>query len=208
MIRGLFAGTGKSYICQRMINRNYKVVFICPTHRLLQEFEGEAMTINKFFGISFGDSKPEPFDYSYYDVIAFDEIYFSNLNVYWRIKQFVEQNKRDKIIIATGDCKQLRSIQPRTNTQDYETYVDSVIDNISPYGILLKECKRLKSQEDRDKRYNINHDIFVNRLSVDELVKKYGFRFTDDIPSSGFNIPFLFNTCKNVSSEIRKRKIE
>lgn len=63
MIRGLFAGTGKSYICQRMINRNYKVVFVCPTNRLLQEFEGEAMTINRFFGISFGDSKPEPFNF-------------------------------------------------------------------------------------------------------------------------------------------------
>ena len=27
MIRGLFAGTGKSYICQRMIHKNYKVVY-------------------------------------------------------------------------------------------------------------------------------------------------------------------------------------
>ena len=206
MIRGLFAGTGKSFICQRMINRNYKVVFICPTNRLLQEFEGEAMTINKFFGISFGDSKPEPFDFSDYDVIVFDEIYFSNLNVYWRIKQFVEHNKRDKIIIATGNCKQLKSIQPITNTQDYETYVDGVIDHIFEYNILLKECKRLKSQEDRDKLYNIKHDIFVNKLSVHELVKKYGFKYTDDITSSGFNIAFLNNTCKNVSSEIRKKE--
>ena len=189
MIRGLFAGTGKSYICQRMINRNYKVVFVCPTNRLLQEFQGEAMTINKFFGISFGDAKLEPCDYSEFDVIVFDEIYFTNPNVYWRIKQFVEQNKRDKIIIATGDCKQLRSIQPITNTQDYETYVDGVIDNIFEYNILLKECKRLKTQEDKDKLYNIKQDIFVNKISTDELIKKY-FRYTDDITSSGFNIAF------------------
>ena len=81
----------------------------------------------------------------------FDEVYFSNLNVYWRIKQFVEQNKQDKIIIATGDTKQLKSIQPMTNTIDYETYVEGIIDNIFEFNILLKECKRLNTQEDKDK---------------------------------------------------------
>ena len=71
MIRGLYAGTGESYICKRMAELGYKVVFVCPTNRLLQEFEGEAMTLNKFFGISYGDAKLEPFDYSDYDVIGF-----------------------------------------------------------------------------------------------------------------------------------------
>ena len=66
----------RSYICKRMAELGYKVVFVCPTNRLLQEFEGEAMTVNKFFGISFGDAYVEPFDYSEYDVIVFDEIYF------------------------------------------------------------------------------------------------------------------------------------
>ena len=35
MIRGLYAGTGKSYICKRMAELGYKVVFVCPTNRLL-----------------------------------------------------------------------------------------------------------------------------------------------------------------------------
>ena len=69
---------------------------------------------------------------------------------------------------------------------------------------MLKECKRLKSQEDRDKLYNIKQDIFVNRIFVDELIRTY-FRYTDDRTSLGFNIAFLNNTCKNVSSEIRKK---
>ena len=109
MIRGELPGTGKSYIyiCQKMVDKNYKVIFICPTNKLLQAFEGEAMTINKFFGINYGDAKLEPFDFTEFDVIVFDEIYFSNLNIYWRIKQFVEQNKHNKIIIATGDTKQI-----------------------------------------------------------------------------------------------------
>ena len=203
MIRGLYAGTGKSYICKRMAELGYKVVFVCPTNRLLQEFEGEAMTVNKFF-ISFGDAYVEPFDYSEYDVIVFDEIYFSGLSVYWKIKRFVEKNKDSKIIVATGDCKQRKSVQPISNTKDYEPYVDSIIDNIFEHHILLKVCKRLHTNEDRDKLHNIKNDIFVNKISVDGLVKKYGFRYTDDITSSPFNIAFLNNTCKNVSSKIRE----
>ena len=66
MIRGTVPGTGKSYICKRMaeLGYKYKVVFVCPTNRLLQRFEGEAMTVNTFFGISFGDAYVEPVDYS------------------------------------------------------------------------------------------------------------------------------------------------
>ena len=73
-----FAGSGKSYICQRMVDKGYKVMFVTPTNKLLQEFEGEAITVNKFFGISFGSTKLKPTDYSEYDVIVFDEIFFSN----------------------------------------------------------------------------------------------------------------------------------
>jgi hypothetical protein len=93
-----FAGSGKSYICQRMADRGYSVIFVTPTNKLLQEFEGEALTII-FFGISFGDTYLEPADYSEYDVIVFDEIYFSSRNTYWRIKQFVEENKGKKILL-------------------------------------------------------------------------------------------------------------
>ena len=120
MIRGLVPGTGKSYICQKVVEHDYKVLFVCPTNRLLQEFEGDAMTINKFFGINFGDVKLEKFDYSGYDVIVFDEIYFSDTGTYWRIKRFVEDNRNKVTIIGTGDTKQLKCIQELTNTQDYE----------------------------------------------------------------------------------------
>ena len=110
-------------------------MFVCPTNQLLQSFEGEALTLNKFFGISFGDVKLEPFDYSGYDVIVFDEIYFSSLNTYWRIEQFVEQNKHNKIIIATGDAKQLRPVQELTNTQNHEEYTNTMIEYIFEHRI-------------------------------------------------------------------------
>ena len=203
MIRGELPGTGKSYICQKMVDKRYKVIFICPTNKLLQAFEGEAMTINKFFGINYGDAKLEPFDFTEFDVIVFDEIYFSNLNIYWRIKQFVEQNKHNKIIIATGDTKQLKPVQEITNTRDYELYTDNIIDNIFEYNILLKECKRLNTQEDKDKLRNIKFDIFENKLPIMKVIEKY-FEYTTDISNSNNNIAFLNTTCKNVSNEIRK----
>ena len=48
MIRGELPGTGKSYICQTIVDQHYKVMFVCPTNKLLQEFEGEALTLNIF----------------------------------------------------------------------------------------------------------------------------------------------------------------
>ena len=131
----------------------------------LQEFEGEALTINKFFGISFGDVILAPFDYSSYGVVVFDEIYFSSLTTYWRIKQFVGENKHSKLVIATGDTKQLKPIQPLTNTQDYDAYADNIIKK-NPNSIMLKECKRLQTQEDKDKLNNINFDFFENILTL------------------------------------------
>ena len=104
--------------------------------KTLQEFEGEALTINKFFGISFGDVILAPFDYSSYGVVVFDEIYFSSLTTYWRIKQFVGENKHSKLVIATGDTKQLKPIQPLTNTQDYDAYADNIINK----KILTASC--------------------------------------------------------------------
>ena len=83
-------GTGKSYICQRMVERGFNVIVICPTNKLLQSFEGEATTMNKFFGINFGNIKLDEFDYSPYDCIVFDEVYFSNVSTYWKIKQLEE----------------------------------------------------------------------------------------------------------------------
>lgn len=128
---------------------------------------------------------------------------FSSLSTYWRIRQFVEQNKHYKIIIATGDTKQLKPIQPLTNIQDYETYADQIIDNIFENNILLKICKRLETQEDKDKLSNIKDDIFINNITYKKFISKY-VQYTSDISGSKNNIAYLNDTCKNVSSAIRK----
>ena len=109
--------------CQQIVDKGHKVIVVCPTNKLLQAFEGEATTINKLFGTSYGDAQIEPFDLTHYDTTVFDEVYFSGLTIYWRTKQFVEQNKQNKIFIATGDTKQLKPVQDITNTQGYETQI-------------------------------------------------------------------------------------
>ena len=131
------------------------------------------MTINMFFffGNNFGDASLEPLELSDYDVIVFDEVYFSNLSLYWRIKQFVEQKKHNKIIIATGNTKQLKPVQEVTNTRDYELYTDNITDIIFEYNSLLKECKRLNTQEDKDKLRIIKVDIFENKLPSMKVIE-------------------------------------
>ena len=62
-------------------------------------------------------------------------------------------------------------------------------------GILLKECKRLKTKEDKDK--------LSNQLPSKKVIEKY-FRYTTSISGSKHNIAYLNDTRKNVASEIRK----
>ena len=46
MLRILFAGASKSHICQKPVDKGYTILFVCPTNTI---------TINKIFGISFGE---------------------------------------------------------------------------------------------------------------------------------------------------------
>ena len=94
-------------------------------------------------------------------------------------KRFIEKNKDGKIIVATGDCRQLKSVQPITNTQDYEPYVDSIIDNIFEHHILLRVCKRLHTDEDKDTLHNIKQDIFANKISVRYIEKIVSYKLGD-----------------------------
>ena len=202
MIRAKYAGSGKSYICEKMADMGMSVLFVCPTNKLVQKYGREAITVNKFFSIAVGDEKLEKFDYSGYDVIVFDEIYFNGLRVLNRIREFVETNQ-DKIIVATGDGKQLKPVSELTNLQEHEEYADNCVDKIFKYNIYLKVCKRLRKEEDRKKLENIYIDIFENNIKAKDLVKKY-FKYTSDINLNSNNVAYLNDTCREVANEIRK----
>ena len=179
-----------------------KVLFVCPTNKLVQKYGENAITINKFFGISIGDEVLEKFDHSGYDVIVFDEIYFNGLRVLNTIREFVENNPK-LIVVATGDGKQLKPVNELTNTQEHETYANNCINQIFKYNIFLKECKRLKTQEDKETLNKIYEDIFTNNIKASELILKY-FSFTTVINENEKNVAYLNDTCKEVSNEIRR----
>eukprot|EP00438_Fugacium_kawagutii_P019097 Skav234725 [mRNA] locus=scaffold634:457313:460261:+ [translate_table: standard] len=204
MIRGDVPGTGKSYICKHLQERNYNVLFVVPTNSLKQECGAEAMTINKFFGISYGDERLEKFDYSDCDVIVFDEIYFHSVGKLALIWDFVRNNP-DKIVVATGDTKQLKNPEVLSNVFKFEEYANHCIDLIFKNNIMLYECKRLKSEEDRQKLYDIKNIIFKQNEPILNIIEKY-FGWSDGSEICENNIAFTNYTCKEVSKKIRKMK--
>ena len=205
MIKAKFAGAGKSTICKNMERlKGYKVLFVVPTNNLGLECDVESITINKFFSIAIGDEQLGKFDYSEFDVIVFDEICFNNSYVLAKIKDFVDQNWKDKFILATGDAKQLAPIKALTNTKKHEVYMNECTDTIFPQHIYLEECKRL-GEKDRDKLKSIFYDIFESKLDLVEVINKY-FEYTTDIAGTESNIAYLNNTCREVSKQIRKRQ--
>ena len=205
MIKAKFAGAGKSTICKNMERlKGYKVLFVVPTNNLGLECDVESITVNKFFSIAIGDEQLGKFDFSGFDVIVFDEICFNNSYVLAKIKDFVDQNWKDKFILATGDAKQLAPIKALTNTKKHEVYMNECIDTIFPQHIYLEECKRL-GEKDRDKLKSIFYDIFERRLDLIDVINKY-FEYTTDIAGTESNIAYLNNTCREVSKQIRKRQ--
>jgi superfamily II DNA or RNA helicase len=93
MIKAEYAGCGKSYACKYMENLGYKVLFVCPTNKLVQNNKDNGITLNKFFSIGLTeDTKLKKFDDSDYDVIVFDEIYFANVYLLTRIKNYIDNN--------------------------------------------------------------------------------------------------------------------
>ena len=54
----------------------------------------------------------------------------ANAYILNRIREFTIRYKNQKIIIGTGDTKQLPPINDLTNTQPYDTYADNCINII------------------------------------------------------------------------------
>ena len=104
MIKAEYGGSGKSYIAKYFAKLGKNVLFVVGTNHLGQNCECESATVNKFFSIAIEEGETLPaFDHSAYDVICFDEIYFNPYRILARIGKFIEENKHNKTIIATGD---------------------------------------------------------------------------------------------------------
>ncbi|MFM7980601.1 MAG: hypothetical protein ACKPKO_14910, partial [Candidatus Fonsibacter sp.] len=51
MIRAEYGGCGKSYACKSLETKGHKVLFVCTTNKLANNYKEHGCTINKFFGI-------------------------------------------------------------------------------------------------------------------------------------------------------------
>jgi hypothetical protein len=213
MIRAKYPGSGKSYVCEHLAKTGNNVLFVCPTNRLAQKYKQRGVTANKFFGIGFSKGEEDEksknefvvkiFDHSDYNVIVFDEIYFSSLRMLAKIRRFCSDNP-DKIVVATGDTSQLPPVEQYTNTKEYAVYADECINIIFPNEIYLNENKRLKTKEDRERLEQIYSDIFDPNITLKKTIKKY-FKFTKEHTTSNKAIAYKNDTCSNVSKHIRKQ---
>ena len=210
MLRAKYAGSGKSYIGKHLQKMGYNTLFVVPQNMLKQEIDCEAETLNKFFSIPVfkGDSLP-PYDYSGFKVIVFDEIYMASPYILNKIRVFCENNP-NLIIIGAGDVKQLPSIEPYTNCQNVDEYVDSCIDIIFKHNIFLKICKRVGDKDtevgerNRKKLDEMYDDWWVKKMDVYDWILKH-FKFTRDVMTSENNIAYTNMRCQAVSSEVRRR---
>ncbi len=46
MVRAVYAGSGKSFACKAMEQRGHKVLFVCPTNKLVQNNRESGVTLN------------------------------------------------------------------------------------------------------------------------------------------------------------------
>ena len=126
-----------------------------------------------------------------------------------KVRSFIKSNT-EKIVVATGDVKQLQGVEVMTNCQNPATYIDSCLDIIFKYNIFLTVCKRVgakDSEEGERNREIIDHmykDFWEKNLPFEEIIPKY-FETTDDIMASEHNIAYTNMRCRNVANEIRDR---
>jgi hypothetical protein len=205
MIRAVFAGSGKSFACKAMEQRGHKVLFVCPTNKLVQNNRESGVTLNQFFGVGFsedgGVTRMSKFDDKPYDVIVFDEIYFASVRMLAKVKRYSVLNP-DKIILATGDTDQLERIDLISDCLDYDTYMNHCVDTIFPHNVLLKANKRLKNDSDKTWLKMIKSDLFNEAIPIKDAVRKY-FQFVKTVKTET-NIAFNNSTCELVAKAVRK----
>eukprot|EP00438_Fugacium_kawagutii_P021104 Skav205927 [mRNA] locus=scaffold123:1068999:1070066:+ [translate_table: standard] len=126
-----------------------------------------------------------------------------------KIRKFSEEHP-ELIIIGAGDVKQLPSIEPYTNCQNVEDYVDNCLDIIFKYNMYLKICKRVggkdteEGERNRKKLDMIYDDFWIHNMDMKEWIEKH-FKYTKDVMNSKHNIAYTNIRCQAVANEVRKR---
>ena len=208
LIKASLPGSGKSYACMKYAEMtNKKMIFVCPTNKLVQKYKllgFESVTYNSFFGdYEFLEEteKRKTFNYTMFDVVVFDEIYFASIRMLTKIKKLIKTT--DKIIIATGDVSQLECIDLCTNTYQLDNYIDNfVFKSIFENVIFLNKNKRLINPDDQIKLAQMKNEIFSD-IPIEQTLRKY-FKFTNIVDSQA--ICYTNKQCDEICKIIRKNK--
>ncbi len=55
MVRAVYVGSGKSFACKAMEQRGHKVLFVCPTNKLVLNSRESGVALNQFFGVGMSE---------------------------------------------------------------------------------------------------------------------------------------------------------
>lgn len=216
-IRACVPGAGKSSLVKNYIKSNDlldKSLFIVPCNTLRLEVvrndKLKCITLAKLLSrrCEGGDmvNNKKKYNLDGIELICFDEV---NTYAMYELELIVDLMKSYPEIkfLATGDHKQLKPIQTISEYVDYTKYSLNVLNGLFPNQITLKICKRVKTEEHRQKIYSMAKDIDNANISNIDFVKKYCkiIHKYSQIPKQSKCLSYLNSTAERVSKYIYKR---
>jgi len=170
-------GAGKSTSIK---NCGFELLFVTPYNKLSQELRKDgfdSVTLHNLLGMGITDEqnkKAKQKDISKFEAVGFDELMLYNVDSLTRIYRYMNSNQ-DKHFYATGDLDQLLPFDIKLNNiKDIKSYLQNCIDQLFPNKIILKENKRLKTDEDKQRLNELKKDIFDYKQDLIKVLVKHG----------------------------------
>jgi hypothetical protein len=169
-------GVGKSYSTFDYVKSKYtnrEILVVAPYNSIcrsvLNDYGLTCITFNCFKGENIKEvSKIKPYSLDGVKCIVFEEIMLLQYRRLIKIQHFMLKHP-DIEYLATGDHTQLEAIDDVINNERRLEYVLKLF----PNKVTLLENKRLNNEEDKTILKNIKKDLFVNEISVRDVVLKY-----------------------------------
>lgn len=218
-VKGITAGSGKTTIILKYIAHLGKMdetLFVFPDNATILEMKQKCArefgctpqmkTAHKLLGIAFdeqlrelerGEASTEGIQF-----VVLDEMYKYDMGILLRIRNFMRRNPQLKFIGA-GDIFQLEPINDHfDNVGNRQLYRQRCIAKLFDKNEVYLQCsKRFESVDDERAIADIKRDLFEQRLSVAEVVRKYG------IPERRFDADAFDHatTCITLSNYTRRK---
>jgi len=172
-IKASVPGSGKS---QTVKNYDKNTLFVVPYNELGLDLKKEGFdvcTFHSFFSLDIHDkqqNKSKGYNIDGYETICFDEALLHKASKIRLIDRFIRNNPNIKVI-GCGDSYQAESIDGET-----PEYIEGCIDKVFKNQILFNVNKRMETEEDKVKLYELKTDIFENNMEIKDIIKKYNFK--------------------------------